>query len=247
MASAMSAQAAQLIGGAPRGSALAAEAARMRELREALGEAHCEFTAVRSCSWVDKRSQPVTRRPRDCDDSVAPTGGFCANNQMNCCVNPSAFTQLLQLYGGDTVLDLGAGQGTYELYSELTRPAASGGPRWRSVDGTEGIGPATSGRVTFGDLVVPADVQGLAPADWVQCIEVAEHVPAAQQAALIANAHFLNRKGIVLSWAVPGQPGAHHVNRRTNEYVDASPRAHARQAGRPCGHPGLGVVPRRRG
>ena len=29
----------------------------------------------------------------------------------------------------------------------------------------------------------------------------------------------MNRKGIILSWAVPGQTGHSHVNERNNEYI----------------------------
>ena len=62
-------------------------------------------------------------------------------------------------------------------------------------------------------------VQGVEPADWVMSVEMAEHVPKSLEAAVVANLHWLNTKGIVLTWALPGQPGSGHINGRSNRYV----------------------------
>ena len=53
--------------------------------------------------------------------------------------------------------------------------------------------------------------------DLVQCLEVAEHIPAEQAATLIDN---LTRHGacILFSAAPPGQGGEYHVNEQTYEY-----------------------------
>jgi len=151
------------------------------------------------------------------EGGVDPIGGFCESNSMNCCVNPGLADVLLELYGNDSVVDVGAGQGTYELYALASSSSSS----WSSFDGTNGIEQQTNGRVRFRDAVAAADLQGLLPSDWAQCIETAEHVPREQQAALVANLHYLNKKGVVISWALPRQPGHQHVNPRSNQYVQS--------------------------
>ena len=151
------------------------------------------------------------------EGGVDPIGGFCESNSMNCCVNPGLADVLLELYGNDSVVDVGAGQGTYELYALASSSSSS----WSSFDGTNGIEQQTNGRVRFRDAVAAVDLQGLLPSDWAQCIETAEHVPHEQQAALVANLHYLNKKGVVISWALPGQPGHQHVNPRSNQYVQS--------------------------
>jgi len=57
--------------------------------------------------------------------------------------------------------------------------------------------------------------------DWVLCLEVGEHVPAKYGATVLDNITFHARRGVVLSWARPGQLGHFHVNNRPNEWVIA--------------------------
>jgi hypothetical protein len=55
--------------------------------------------------------------------------------------------------------------------------------------------------------------------DWVMSLEVGEHLP------VIYEQIFLNTlcrhacRGIILSWAIPGQGGHGHVNERTPDYI----------------------------
>ncbi len=48
-------------------------------------------------------------------------------------------------------------------------------------------------------------------------MQVLEHVPEQFEAIVLDNLVRSAREGIVLSWAVPGQPGHHHVNLQTSE------------------------------
>ena len=59
----------------------------------------------------------------------------------------------------------------------------------------------------------------VAPADWVLCLETAEHIPRQFEDTLLANLHNLNAAGIVLSWS-NNAGGNGHVNLRTNEWVE---------------------------
>ena len=52
-------------------------------------------------------------------------------------------------------------------------------------------------------------------------LEVAEHIPADFEEIFLDNVIRHARSGIILSWAVPGQGGYHHVNLRSNDYVIA--------------------------
>jgi hypothetical protein len=55
--------------------------------------------------------------------------------------------------------------------------------------------------------------------DWVISLEVGEHIPKEYEDVFIDNLHINNKKGIILSWAIEGQPGIGHVNCRNNSYI----------------------------
>ena len=57
------------------------------------------------------------------------------------------------------------------------------------------------------------------PRDWTLCLEVGEHVPKPFEDKLVNNLVKHTKKGIILSWAVPGQRGSGHVNLQDNQYV----------------------------
>lgn len=112
---------------------------------------------------------------------------------------------------GNTAVDLGCGHGSYTLY-------------WKSIgiecdcfDGNQYTPKLTGGLCGVMDLC--EDVQTDKQYDYVVCLEVAEHIPPEHQDVLIMNLHKMARKGIILSWAIPNQGGAGHVNEQPNEYV----------------------------
>ena len=88
----------------------------------------------------------------------------------------------------------------------------------RAFDGAENIEEVTDGAVGWADLTEPQSMQ---VADWVMSVEVAEHIPSALESVYIQNLHAHNRRGIFISWGVPGQYGHHwhHINLRDNGYV----------------------------
>lgn len=55
--------------------------------------------------------------------------------------------------------------------------------------------------------------------EWVISLEVAEHLPREFEEIYLSNLDRHNTKGIILSWAVPGQAGHGHFNCRSQAYV----------------------------
>ena len=56
--------------------------------------------------------------------------------------------------------------------------------------------------------------------DWVLSMEVLEHIPAQFETTVLDNIDRAAGHGVVLSWAVPGQDGFHHVSNRSPTYVE---------------------------
>ena len=50
-------------------------------------------------------------------------------------------------------------------------------------------------------------------------LEVMEHIPAQFENIVLDNVARVAGSGVVLSWAVTGQPGFHHINCRPPEHV----------------------------
>jgi tetratricopeptide (TPR) repeat protein len=119
-------------------------------------------------------------------------------------------TALCQFFAGKTVADLGAGTGAY-----VATLNAAGIP-CRGYDGN----PRTADIPHCGvaDLSIPLQLGSF---DWVLSLEVGEHIPAEHESTFLDNLDRHNREGIVLSWAVEGQPGRGHVNCRNNDYIKA--------------------------
>lgn len=119
---------------------------------------------------------------------------------------------LASYYGprGGSIVDLGCGSGFYVRYlSGLGFPCAG-------YDANPNT-PALSG-----GLCQVADLSRrvwLGVWDWALSLEVGEHIPPECEQAFIDNVHRCNRRGAVISWAIPGQTGVGHVNERSNEYI----------------------------
>ena len=123
--------------------------------------------------------------------------------------NPLALA-LATFFGfGTSVLDVGCGSGNY------VRVLDNCGVECKGVDGNPHT-PTLNGLVTIADVTQPL---GLGQFDWVLSLEVGEHIPQHLCDAFLENLHSHCTKGIVLSWAIPGQGGHGHVNERSNEWV----------------------------
>lgn len=105
----------------------------------------------------------------------------------------------------DTIVDLGARIGMYTRYfreRSCVRLALA-------YDGGIGVREMSSGLVQHLDLT---QLHNIGVFDWVLSLEVAEHIPPEYESVYIENLHRHNRKGIIMSWAFPGQSGVGHVN-----------------------------------
>lgn len=119
------------------------------------------------------------------------------------------------------LLDIGAGVGQYGCFFE----AENSNIAWRGYDGAENIESFTSEWVKWIDvtdrLYDTIEPPGFV-ADWVMSLEVGEHIPPSTTDAFLDLLDRHNSKGIILSWAIPGQGGHSHINNLPNSQVIAA-------------------------
>lgn len=109
------------------------------------------------------------------------------------------------------VIDIGCGHGNY------TKKINESGIICDGFDGNPHTEKLTEGLCKVKDFSEIQHFQILY--DYALCLEVAEHIPAEYEPVFIDNLTGCNSKGIILSWAVPGQGGYGHFNERDNDYV----------------------------
>lgn len=110
-----------------------------------------------------------------------------------------------------SVIDLGCGMGNY------VRRLRQAGFDCDGVDGNPDTLELSEGMCQQANLSKPLSLPRVY--DWALSLEVAEHIPAKYERIYLENLHTMNREGIILSWALPGQTGLGHVNCRDSEYV----------------------------
>jgi hypothetical protein len=111
----------------------------------------------------------------------------------------------------DPVVDMGCGNGYYLSVLSYKRPA-------RSLLGIEGYIP----KDTFHESIVTLDLTKrlIVPnKGHVISLEVGEHIPEECEDQFIDNITRNCQKYLILSWAIPGQPGIGHVNCKSNDYI----------------------------
>lgn len=110
----------------------------------------------------------------------------------------------------DKVIDFGAGNGEYIRYLHdigFTNV-------WALEGDTETITEISN--VIKQDLSKPFSIDKAVNGI---CLEVGEHIPAQYSAVLLNNLVNNVDKKIIISWAIPGQDGYHHVNCQHNLWV----------------------------
>ena len=138
--------------------------------------------------------------------------GFWSNNSLEGhWFDTNLATAIMGYIKGNTVVDLGCGHGMYTKILRINGIECDG------FDGNPNTPALTDGICQVLDLSQDVSIDKVY--DYVLCLEVGEHIPAIYEETFINNLDKLNRKGIILSWAVNGQGGAGHVNEHSNDYI----------------------------
>jgi tryptophanyl-tRNA synthetase len=111
----------------------------------------------------------------------------------------------------DCVIDMGCGNGFY--MNELWKKGFS-------CLGVEGfhLDNFLHDNVVIADLIKPL----VLPPGWIGTIvslEVGEHLPESAEDIFLDNINRHCYKHLIISWALPGQPGIGHINCRPQEYI----------------------------
>lgn len=102
------------------------------------------------------------------------------------------------------VLDLGCGKGNYIKFLKNNNINAIGVDKCDICEDIESH-----------DLTKPYNNM----CDYVQTFEVGEHIPKKYESIFIENICNNAKKGIIMSWALPGQGGDGHVNEKSTTYI----------------------------
>jgi len=160
------------------------------------------------------------RKKPDYISGVTQTGGY----QMGTCHRAhyldwglvSMFAHFLHPAKGTSIIELGAGCGCYANFLNYV------GFDIKAFDGTPDVAKLTNGIVNEADFVKPMDLK---PATWVMSMEVGEHIPKEAEGKFLKNIVDHAVEGVILSWAIPGQGGEHHVNELSNDALQAKMQA----------------------
>lgn len=115
------------------------------------------------------------------------------------------------LLRGKTICDFGCGLGKYVEWLRQV------GLECEGYDGNPNTEELSFGMCHSLNLAEPVDLQRRY--DVVISLEVAEHIPRRYESIFLDNLARHAKEMIVLSWAVPGQPGDGHINCRMNIYA----------------------------
>lgn len=120
------------------------------------------------------------------------------------------FKQKEKFWSKPSVIEFGSGTGKYIKYFLKKQINV------RGYDGVDDIYERTGGMVNHIELTVKNE---LGEADYVVCLEVAEHIPKDFEQIFLENLVSHSKKAVILSWAPPEQSGVGHVNTKKKEDV----------------------------
>lgn len=165
------------------------------------------FGTPRQCGeWPDMSNETPFR--------VLARGMWSGSCSKQHCHDPSLCRELVQFFLDikcPLLIDLGCGDGKY------LKAMKDVGLNVIGVDGHPDTVELTGGLARVADLSEPLNPRPQYP--WVLSLEVGEHIPVAFEQTYLDNVFLSAAHGVVLSWAVPGQGGAGHVNCQLNHYV----------------------------
>ena len=156
---------------------------------------------------------------------VSLTGSFCTRPENiyiggNEKWDKNIVRYLAEKFASTDVLELGAGLGHYAKYIQNTTHGFAPVTSYRAFDGMPWAPEVTDGFVQHFDLLIPhAASQWITPADWVLCLEVAEHISMRHERKILDHLFLRAKGGVVMSWAHNDQAGFQHINLRSSNYV----------------------------
>jgi len=147
------------------------------------------------------------------EKTILTTGAWTEDSELRHRFDPGFAAALCERLQGQMVFDLGCGPGRYvaALREEgIASHGCDGNPNTVTIS-------ASPDHVFCADLTnpLPAAVES----DWALCLEVAEHIPPEFEEKFLENLFRVARKGVIISWCVPGEDGFGHVNAQPPEYV----------------------------
>jgi hypothetical protein len=121
---------------------------------------------------------------------------------------------------GDTIADLGGGNGAYVSYF-IDHGMSSKSQCYDGAIGIEEMSRYTRYvNVTWANLARYHPVSHFMPTfDWTVSFEVGEHIPKKSEQNFLDTLTTHARKGIILSWGHPGQGGHGHINNQPRAYI----------------------------
>lgn len=122
-------------------------------------------------------------------------------------ITPQLWRYLVDRFAPRSILDVGAGEGHALSFFHRMNVVAHG------FDGMARNVRSAKFPIALHDLKSGPYVY---PCDLVHCVEVVEHVEEAHLGNLLAT--FQNAPVVVMTHALPGQRGHHHVNLQPQEY-----------------------------
>lgn len=141
------------------------------------------------------------------DGKKSKTGYWSSEQRKAHITNNNLKKYLLDYYkkhNAKKILDLGCGMGGYIKFLKKNNINAIG------VDNCD-----ICKDIEKHDLTKPY----YNPSDYVQSFEVGEHIPKKYESIFIKNICNNANKGIIMSWALPGQGGDGHVNEKSTKYI----------------------------
>jgi cyclopropane fatty-acyl-phospholipid synthase-like methyltransferase len=136
-------------------------------------------------------------------------GCWITDNPQHC-YDEGLNSYLVKFLPNKTVFDFGCGDGNY---LKNLKPICS---EVKGCDGNPFTEQLTDGIGFQADLSI---LQDFGKYDWVLSFEVGEHLPKEYESVFIDNLCNHAKKGIIMSWAFPGQPGEGHINCQSSEYI----------------------------
>ena len=114
--------------------------------------------------------------------------------------------KMYSLYNVKTIVDIGCGDGSYVKYLK------NAGFKCLGYDASH-FTPFPYFKMDF------SEPQDIGKFDLVLSLEVGEHIPKEYEDVYLDNLVRASKSLIVMSWAIPGQEGAGHVNCQDNAYI----------------------------